>query len=102
MLFKRRKKYLMPKKVFEGPSKHRFTFVPEGTTYFGGFVVTVSENVSTKKEAFFYASVMFLRSMKTKTNNVSVFYGDAESPDCMDVLYRSYSSFDKVRKKVNL
>lgn len=95
----RNKRFFTPKNAFEGSMKYRFTFVFEGGTYFGGYTVLVSENVLTKTKAFYIACESFLKKFSDKTiKNVAVFYGDVEAPECEDVLYRAYNSFDKVKK----
>lgn len=101
MIFRRKKKSPgLPKKAFELPLKHRFTFVPEGWTYYEGFTVQISEKVSTQKKAFFIASEVFEKDHAEKAQKgVAVFYGDVESPDCKDTLYGAYNMFDKRKKK---
>ena len=102
MIFKKKKKYITSKKAFERPFKHRFTFVPKGTSYYGGFTVCISEKIIEKKQAFYYASSVFLNNCKVfdETKSVAVFYGKIESPDSMDELYGAFSSFDKIKKKI--
>lgn len=97
MIFRRKKKKCsIQKKAFELPLKHRFTFVPEGWSYYEGFTVLISEKVSTKKRAFFIACELFCRDHADKANgSVAVFYGNVESPDCEDKLYGAYNSFNK-------
>lgn len=101
MFFRRKKKGPgIPKKSFELPLKYRFTFVPEGWTYFEGFMVQISGKVSTKKRAFYIASEVFKREYNDKAKgSVAVFYGDVEAPDCKDVLYGAYNNFDKSKRK---
>ena len=100
-IFRRKKKqFNIPKKAFEAPLKHRFTFVPEGWTYYEGFTVQISGKVSTKKHAFFIASEVFREKYPEKARgSVAVYYGDAESPDVQDVLYGAYNSFEKRKGK---
>ena len=100
MIFRRKNKPGFPKKCFDLPLKHRFTFVPEGWTYYEGFSVQISEKVSTKKRAFYIASELFNKNYSDKAKgSVAVFYGDVEAPDCKDVLYGAYNNFDKGKKK---
>ena len=100
MFGRKKKQYNIPKKAFELPLKHRFTFVPEGWTYYEGFTVQISDKVSTQKKAFFIASEVFRRDHADKAKgSVAVFYGDVEAPDCNDRLYGAYNIFDKGRKK---
>lgn len=101
MIFKRKKKQIkIPRNCFELPLKHRFTFVAEGWNYYEGYTVQLSENVGTRKRAFFIASQLFSREYADKANgSVSVFYGDVEAPDCKDVLYGAYNSFNKGLRK---
>lgn len=100
-MFKRKKKpFNIPKKSFEAPLRHRFTFVPEGWTYYEGLNVQISDKVSSKKRAFFIASEVFLRDYPDKSKGpVAVYYGDVEAPDCKDKLYGAYNIFDKRRRK---
>lgn len=99
MFFRKKQKPSIPKDAFKLPLKHRFTFVAEGWTYFGGFTVQLSDKFSTKK-AFFVASVLFLDKYPELVNKpVAVYYGDVEVPDCKDRLYGAYNIFDKGRKK---
>ena len=96
MFFRKKKSYYIPKKCFDAPLKHRFTFVSEGETYYEGFTVQISGLVSTVKRAFFIASEVFRKNHPEKAKgSVSVFHGYVESPDCKDVLYGAYNSFDK-------
>lgn len=99
MIFRNRnKKSKVPKMYFDPPYEHRFTFVPEGWTYYEGYSVQLSKKISTKKRAFYIASELFLRDHSDKANgSVAVFYGNAESPDCKDVLYGAYSCFNKTK-----
>ncbi len=100
MIFRRKQKVGLPKKAFELPLKHRFTFVPEGWTYYEGFTVQISEKISTQKKAFFIASEVFQRDHADKAKKgVAVFYGFVEAPDCKDTLYGAYNTFGKRRKK---
>ena len=100
MLFRKKQKTGLPKKSFEPPLKYRFTFVPEGWTYYEGFTVQLSGKISTKKRAFFIASEAFRRDHEDKAKgSVAVFYGDVEAPDCKDTLYGAYNAFDKRKKK---
>lgn len=100
MIFRRKKKNGIPRKSFDAPLKYRFTFVPEGWSYFDGKVVTISATVHTKKRAFFIASEVFSRDHGDKAKgSVAVFYGDTEAPDCMDSLYSAYNAFDKRKKR---
>ena len=96
MLFKKKKKsYNIPKKVFEQPLKYRFTFVPEVSTYYEGYSVQLSENINTKKKAFYIACEIFKRDVEPKKNgSVAVFYGDVESPDCKDTLFGAFNVFE--------
>ena len=99
MFGRKKKQYFIPKQAFEAPLKYRFTFVPEGWTYYQGFSVQVSEKVSTQKKAFFIACEVFCREYPDKAQNgVAVFCGDVEAPDCKDVLYGAYNLFDKRNK----
>ena len=103
MLFRKRKKIKVPKYAFDHPYKHRFTFVPKGCTYYEGYTVQVSEKVDNIKKAFYYATCELLNHCTDlKLATVAVFYGNTESPDCMDKLYMAYSSFDKINKKLRL
>ena len=100
MFGRKKKQYNIPKKAFDPPLKHRFTFVPEGWTYYEGFTVQISEKVSTQKKAFFIASELFQRDHVEKAQKgVAVFYGDVESPDCKDTLYGAYNTFGKRKRK---
>lgn len=100
MFFRKKQKTTIPKDAFKLPLKHRFTFVAEGWTYFGGFTVQLSDKFSSKKKAFFIASVLFLDKYPDLANKpVSVYYGDVEAPDCKDRLYGAYNIFHKGRKK---
>ena len=100
MFFRKKQKTTIPKDAFKLPLKHRFTFVAEGWTYFGGFTVQLSDKFSSKKKAFFIASVLFLDKYPDLANKpVAVYYGDVEAPDCKDRLYGAYNIFDKGRKK---
>ena len=77
MFFRKKQKCTIPKGAFDSPLKHRFTFVAEGWTYFGGFTVQLSDKFSSKKKAFFLASCLFLEKYPEFTNKpVAVFYGD--------------------------
>ena len=100
-MFKRKKKpFNIPKKSFEAPLRHRFTFVPEGWTYFGGFTVQLSHKFSSKKKAFFFGTYLFLDKYPEFANKpVAVYYGDVEAPDCNDKLYGAYNIFDKGIRK---
>ena len=100
MFWKKKQKPTIPKDAFKLPLKHRFTFVAEGWTYFGGFTVQLSDKFSSKKKAFFLASCLFLDKYPEFTNKpVAVYYGDVEAPDCKDRLYGAYNIFDKGRRK---
>ena len=99
MIFTRKKKPGIPKKAFDVPLKHRFTFVPEGWTYYEGFTVQLSNKVSTKKRAFFIASELFIEKYPERAKgSVAVYYGDVEAPDCNDVLYGAYNAFENKKK----
>lgn len=101
-LFRRRKKkigeYQVPKESFEGPVKHRFTFVPHGDSYFNGAVVKICDGVSSFNKAYHIACQVFIhRLLKTGNEDhiedVAVFYGDYEAPECEDKLIAAYASF---------
>ena len=102
MIFRRKnKKVGIPKKCFEPPLEHRFTFVPKGLSYYQGYVVQISGKVSSEKRAFYAASEIFCRDYPDMAKGgVAVFYGNVDCPDCKDVLYGAYNSFEnkKVRK----
>ena len=99
MIFRRKKKTGIPKKAFDFPLKHRFTFIPEGWSYYEGFAVQLSDKISTKKRAFFIASELFCEKHPDKAKGpVAVYYGNVESPDCKDKLYGAYSLFDKAKR----
>ena len=100
-MFGRKKiSYNIPKKAFDVPHKYRFTFVPEGWSFYEGFTVQLSGKISTEKRAFFIASEVFRRDHEVKAKgSVAVFYGDVEAPDCKDTLYGAYNAFDKRKKK---
>lgn len=100
MFGRKKKQYNIPKKAFELPLKHRFTFVPEGWTYYEGFTVQLSDKISNKKKAFFLASELFLEKYpEIAKKPVAVYYGDVEAPDCKDKLYGAYNIFDQRRRK---
>ena len=100
-LFRKKKKYNVPKKAYEYPFKYRFTFVPKNCSYYEGYTVQVSDKISTLNKAYFYAVAILLDNHKdVDFDTVAVFYGDTEAPDCMDKLYRAYSSLDKIKKKL--
>lgn len=96
MLFKKKKKsYNVPKKAFEAPLKYRFTFVPEGATFYEGQTVQLSGNINTQRKAFYIACEVFQRDTELrKGKSVAVFYGDVESPDCKDALYGAFNVFE--------
>lgn len=99
MLFKKKKQFNIPKNAFEGTPKHRFTFVAEGWCYFEGYSVQISSNITSKEKAFYIATEMFFKKFSDSQilNNVAVFYGDVEAPDCQDKLFRAYNHFEKHR-----
>ena len=99
MFFRKKQKPTIPKDVFQLPLKHRYTFVPEGSTYYEGVTITISKKVSTEKKAFALASAYFQQHSEKSKHGVAVFYGDVESPDCNDVLYGAYNSFEKRKKR---
>ncbi len=93
---KKKRKYYIPDSALEGERIYRFTFVGEGSSYYSGYVVEISENISTTEKAFFIACEIFKKRFSNKDNSrVAVFYGDVESPDCEDTLYGVYNSFDE-------
>lgn len=98
--FKRKEKaQVIPKTVFEQPHKYRFTFVPEGSSYFEGYVVNISSEVKTVDKAYFIACKTFLgRSEEKKISSVAIFYSDLEH-SFKDVLYRSYTDFHETKLK---
>lgn len=99
MILKKKNKTGIPKKYFEFPLKHRFTFVPEGWSYFEGYSVQISGKIGTKKHAFFVASEVFLKDHpKCANGSVAVFYGDVESSDCSDKLFGAYNLFNGKKK----
>lgn len=96
---KNNKRFNIPKSAMELPPKYRFTFVCDGWSYEGAFVVKIGEKIPTKKKAFYIASQFFREKFPIESyGTVAVFYGDAEAPDCDDVLYGAYSSFSKTKK----
>ena len=99
-IFRRKKKrFNIPKAAFELPPKYRFTFVCEGWSYEGAYVVKIGEKIPTIKKALYIASQLFREKFpKESYGTVAVFYGNAEAPDCDDVLYGAYSSFSKTKK----
>ena len=100
MFGRKKQKPMIPKDAFKLPLKHRFTFVAEGWTYFGGYTVQLSDKFSSKKKAFFLAAELFLEKYPDIANKpVAVYYGDVEVPDCKDKLYGAYNIFDKKRRK---
>ena len=86
----------IPWNAFELPHKYRFTFVPEGSPYFEGTVILISENIKTQRQAFYVACEKFRQENQAMV--VSVFYGDVESPDVTDKLYKAYSHFVEKKK----
>ena len=74
--FRKKQKLAISNKVFEPPLKHRYTFVPEGCTYYEGFTVCISKKVSTEKKAFALASAYFQQHSDKSKHGVAVFYGD--------------------------
>ena len=100
MFLRKKQKTGIPKDAFKFPLKYRFTFVAEGWTYFSGFTVQLSDKISNKKKAFFFASELFLdKYPEFAKKPVAVYYGNVEAPDCMDCLYGAYNIFDKGRRK---
>lgn len=100
LFFKKKRLFNVPKFALEAPFRHRFTFIAEGGVYFGGNVVQISEKIHNKEKAYFIALEQFLKSNAEKDiKSLAVFYGDSESPECEDVLYRAYRSLDKARSK---
>ena len=100
MFWRKKQKIGIPKDAFKLPLKHRFTFVAEGWTYFGGYTVQLSDKFSSKKKAFFLASELFLdKHPEIAKKPVAVYYGDVESPDCKDKLYGAYHSFYNRKKR---
>ena len=91
---KKKRNYSIPKNVYEAPLKYRFTFVPEGSTYYEGYWVKLSGNINTIKKAFYIACEIFKRDCEPGKGSVAVFYGDVESPDCKDTLYGAFSVFE--------
>ena len=86
----------IPWNAFELPHKYRFTFVPEGSAYFEGTVIFISENIKTQRQAFYVACEKFRQENTAMV--VSVFFGDVESPDVTDKLYKAYSHFAEKKK----
>ena len=100
MFWRKNRNSYIPKKAFEGIPKYRFTFVPEGWSYYEGFTVQISEKIKNKNNAFYCASEVFRREHEDKAKgSVAVFYGDVESGDCSDTLYGAYHSFYKRNKR---
>lgn len=80
--------------AFEKPFKHRFTFVPEGVTYLEGTVIQVSEKITALNRAFYIACEEYIKRLgDNPVTSVAIFYGDVESPDCLDKLYKAYALF---------
>ena len=94
MLFKKKKTkiYGIPKNAFVAPYKYRFTFVAEGTTYFEGYAIRISESIH-KDRAFYIACAIFQRDNELKPGKkFAVFYGDNDTPECQDTLVGAYTS----------
>lgn len=93
MLFKkkRQKRYGVPKWAFDQPQKHRFTFIAEGSTYYEGQPIRITERIP-KDRAFYIACEVFQRDNELKNGKkFAVFYGDVESPECNDTLYGAFT-----------
>ena len=99
MFKKKKEKLIVHRSVFEQPHKYRFTFVPEGSSFFEGYVVNISADVKTVEKAYFLACKTFLtRTGENKISSVAIFYSDLES-SYKDVLYRAYKDFHETKLK---